>query len=165
MRNDDSEPNEGVLPRVAYLALGSNLGDRSWNIAEAIARLRADDRIRVVRAAEPIETAPMYVTEQPEFLNSCVHVETTHAPLALLNACLAIETEMGREREQKNGPRNIDIDILLYGNRIVEEPGLQIPHPAMLERDFVLRPLAQIAPKVVHPVAGVTVRQALDALT
>ena len=164
MRNEDSTPEEGIVPRVAYLALGSNLGDRSWNISEAIARLRADDRIRVVRAAEPRETAPMYVTDQPEFLNTCVQIETTHDPMALLDACLTIEKEMGRERVRKNGPRIIDVDILLYADRVIDERGLQIPHPAMLERDFVLAPLSEIAPDVKHPTAGVTIAEAWRAL-
>ena len=157
--------HQGIAPSVAYLGLGSNLGDRSWHIAEAIARLRAHDRIRVLRAAQPIETAAMYVEDQPMFLNTCVVIETTLDPWGLLDTVLEIEQAMGRERAVDKGPRIIDVDILLYRNDVVDEPGLTIPHPAMLEREFVLAPLAQIAPDLVHPTTGRSIREHLRELT
>lgn len=162
--NETSSTNEGIVPRVAYLALGSNLGDRNWHLSEAVARLRAHDRIRVRRIAPIYETEPMYVTEQPEFLNTCAEVETTLDPHGLLGALLDIEEEMGRERQLANGPRTIDIDILFYEREILDERGLTIPHPAMLERDFVLEPLADLIPDVEHPQTGRTIRQHLAEL-
>jgi 2-amino-4-hydroxy-6-hydroxymethyldihydropteridine diphosphokinase len=162
--NEESSIREGIVPRVAYLALGSNLGDRNWHLGEAIARLRAHDRIRVRRVAPIYETAPMYVTEQPEFLNTAAEIETTLDPFGLLGALLDIEEEMGREREVTNGPRIIDIDILFYQREVIDEEGLVIPHPSMLERDFVLKPLADLAPDLVHPETGRTVRDHLHDL-
>lgn len=148
--------------RVAYLGLGSNLGDRAANIETAIALLGESVGIEVVRRARVIATAPMYVTEQPEFLNTCIAVSTTLDPHELLRTCLAVETMMGRVRERENGPRNIDLDILLFDDLIVDAPHLTIPHPAMLERDFVLIPLAEIAPHVPHPHTGRAISEERD---
>jgi 2-amino-4-hydroxy-6-hydroxymethyldihydropteridine diphosphokinase len=162
--NEESSTSRGIVPRVAYLGLGSNLGDRNWHLSEAIARMRANDRIRVRRVAPTYKTAPMYVTDQPEFLNTCVEIETTLGPHDLLEELLEIEKAMGRERQFANGPRIIDIDILFYQDQVIDEDGLIVPHPAMLERDFVLRPLADLAPDLVHPATGRTIREHLHQL-
>lgn len=150
--------NEDITSsRVAYLALGSNLGDRAANIDDAIARLHATPGIAVLRRASVIETAPMYVTDQPVFLNTAIAIETTLTPHELLTACLAVETAMGRIRAVDKGPRLIDVDIILYADRVIDEPDLCIPHPAMFERDFVMIPLREIAPDMVHPVTGLPI--------
>lgn len=139
---------------VAYLALGSNLGDRVAMIESAIARLDAHDAIEVTARATLIETAPMYVEEQPPFLNSCVAVATTLTPHALLDVCLAVEAELGRVRLTDKGPRTIDIDVVLFGDRVIDDARLTVPHPGLLERRFVLDPLLEIAPTVRFPPTG-----------
>jgi len=145
--------------RTAFLGLGSNIGDRKANLARAVAMLAAHPQIEVVKVSGARETAPVGYAEQPDFLNAVARVETTLRPRELLDAILAIEAEMGRERTIRWGPRVIDIDILLYDSEQVDEPGLQIPHPRMMERQFVLEPLAEIAPDLVLP-NGRTARQA-----
>ncbi len=134
-----------------YLSLGSNVGDRAENLRTAIHHL---DRLgKVVTVSSFYETEPVELTAQPWFLNCAIELDTEKMPRQLINGVLAIEQEMGRRRRQKKGPRNIDIDILLFGNSVVEARGLTIPHPAMHERRFVLEPLAEIAPDARHPVA------------
>lgn len=139
---------------VAYLALGSNLGDRRAAIDAACAALDAHEAIEVVARATPIETAPMYLEEQPTFLNICVCVHTTLTPHELLDACLAIEAQLGRIRRVDKGPRTIDIDIVLFGDVMLEDARLTIPHPGLLERAFVLDPLLEIAPLLRYPPTG-----------
>lgn len=134
----------------AYLSLGSNVGDRFANLHAAIDALA---RIgRVVKASSFYETEPVEFTAQEWFINCVVELETPLAPRALLDALLGIEQSMGRRRGLPKGPRNIDLDILFYEDRVIEEPGLRIPHPAMHRRRFVLAPLAEIAPDAIHPV-------------
>lgn len=145
-----------------YLSLGSNVGDRAANLSTAIEHLGGLGK--VVAVSSFYETEPVEVTSQPWFLNCTVKLKTEKMPRQLLRGVLAIERKMGRRRLQKKGPRNIDIDILLFGNAIVEAPGLTIPHPAMHERRFVLEPLAEIAPEARHPVFKKTVRELRDAL-
>ena len=140
-----------TLPRVAYLALGSNLGDRAGHITHALRLLHERGAVTVICVATLYENAPMYVDDQPDFINTCAKIETTMRPHKLLEACLAVEETMGRVRALENGPRNIDIDVVLYEDELVDDEVLTIPHPGMLERDFVLIPLAEIAPDVVHP--------------
>ena len=145
-----------------YLSLGSNVGDRAANLNTAIDCLRASGEVGAVSSF--YETEPVEFTAQPWFLNCAITVDTDKTPKELLAGILNIEQQMGRRRAQKKGPRIIDIDILLFGNSIVEDPGLTIPHPAMDKRRFVLQPLAEIAPNVRHPVFKQTIRELRDAL-
>ena len=144
------------------LALGSNLGDRLANLRAAIAGLAP---IVAVDAASPVyETAPMYDTDQGRYLNMAVRGRTVLAPRALLDALKALERRVGRVRSRRYGPRSIDLDIVFYADRIVDEPGLEIPHPRMAERAFVLAPAADIAADWRHPRTGLTVAAHLAGL-
>ena len=145
-----------------YLSLGSNLGNRAGNIRRAIEELGAHD-IRVTRLSSLYETEPLEVRDQPWFLNCAILVETELSSRQLLAVLLEIERGMGRERTLPKGPRTIDMDILLYGETAVNEPGLEIPHPRMAERKFVLIPLAEIAAEENHPTAMMTIAEMLDA--
>jgi 2-amino-4-hydroxy-6-hydroxymethyldihydropteridine diphosphokinase len=147
---------------VVYLSLGSNVGDRENQLREAIRRLETVGR--VVSASSLYETEPVEFTDQGWFLNCAVALETGQTPEQLMAALLQIEREMGRRRTQNKGPRNIDIDVLLFGDVVVDSPELSIPHPAMLQRRFVLEPLAEIAPDVRHPVVKKSARELLEDL-
>jgi 2-amino-4-hydroxy-6-hydroxymethyldihydropteridine diphosphokinase len=151
------------MSKLVYLSLGANVGDRAGYIREAITRLEVEGR--VVAVSSFYETEPVEFTDQPWFLNCAVSLETTKTPAQLMAALLKIEQEMGRRRTQDKGPRTIDIDILLFGDTIVDSPGLTIPHPAMHQRRFVLEPLAEIAPEVRHPVLTKSIRELLAALS
>ncbi|MGB8582380.1 MAG: 2-amino-4-hydroxy-6-hydroxymethyldihydropteridine diphosphokinase [Candidatus Sulfotelmatobacter sp.] len=150
------------MATLAYLSLGSNLGNREAYLQEATRRLTAVGRVTTVSSF--YETEPVEVTEQPWFLNCAVALETALRPQELMTAILGIEKAMGRQRVQKKGPRVIDIDILLFGSEILDSAEVTIPHPAMHERRFVLEPLAEIAPEVRHPVLNKTIRELRDAL-
>ena len=150
------------MPKHVYLSLGSNLGDRASNLNTAIHHLGSLGA--VVAVSSFYETEPIELTTQPWFLNCAVKLDTEKMPRQLLNGVLAVERKMGRRRKQKKGPRNIDIDILLFGDAIIEAKGLTIPHPALHQRRFVLEPLAEIAPEVRHPAFKRTVRELRDAL-
>jgi 2-amino-4-hydroxy-6-hydroxymethyldihydropteridine diphosphokinase len=147
----------------AYLSLGSNMGERRAHLDQALMLLEAP-RLQVTRISSCYETEPQGVRDQPWFLNVVTEVETTLFPRMLLNHVLAIERRMGRRRTGLKGPRNIDIDILLYGNFIVHTPSLEIPHPRMTGRRFVLAPLAELAPELRHPRTKKTMRELLAAV-
>ena len=132
------------MPEV-LLGLGGNLGDPVATIGAAFDRLQAGG-VRIARRSRRYRTAPWGVADQPDFVNVCVAGETNLSPRALLELIHATEAALGRERRERWGPRPIDIDILTYGNERIDEPGLQIPHPRMSERAFVLVPLLDIAP-------------------
>jgi len=133
-----------------YLSLGSNLGDREANLRAAIGTL-PDAGVRVVKVSSLYETEPVDYLHQPWFLNCAAEAETSLAPLDLLHALRGIEAQLGSKKEFAKGPRLLDMDILLYGDETIESPELQIPHPRMLQRKFVLAPLAEIAPALKHP--------------
>jgi 2-amino-4-hydroxy-6-hydroxymethyldihydropteridine diphosphokinase len=150
------------VPKSVYLSLGSNVGDRDANLRDAIRRLEAVGSI--VAVSSFYETEPVEFTAQDWFLNCVVRLETERTPLDLLKSILEIEQSMGRRRMHNKGPRNIDIDILLFDDSVVNATDLTIPHPAMHQRRFVLAPLAEIAPNLEHPVMHKTAKELLEAL-
>ena len=140
-----------VFFHTAYVALGSNLGDKEANLRKAL-ELLEERGVEVVKTSSFICTEPYGVTDQPQFLNGVCEVRTSLVPLALLHTLLEIEQEMGRVRLRHWGERNIDLDLLLYEDVVIDTPELKLPHPDMQNRDFVLLPLAEIAPELVHPI-------------
>ena len=135
----------------AYLGLGSNVGDRQGHLGQALKLLEQRRALRLVRVSSVYETEPWGDTEQPAFLNAVAEVETGLEARGLLAAIQSVEAEMGRKRTRKWGPRVIDVDILLFGEQRVTEPDLRVPHPLLMERQFVLVPLAEIAPDLKLP--------------
>ena len=132
-----------------YLGLGSNLGDRMGNLKSAVEKL--SKKVTVKKISSAYETEPLYNTEQPMFLNAVIKGVTTLEPLELLSFVKGIENDLGRQPGFRNAPRIIDIDILFYGKRVIQTDELTVPHPRIAERAFVLVPLAELAPKLVHP--------------
>ena len=139
---------------VAYVGLGANLGAREETLRRAVELLREADGVDVVAVSQLRETEPVAVVDQPPFLNGAVAVETTRAPRELLDLLLEIERSLGRVREERWGPRTIDLDLLVYGDDVVDEPGLRVPHPHLHERRFALEPLAELAPEFDVPGRG-----------
>lgn len=154
------------VPVIACIALGSNIGDRASALDAAFARLATLPECVLIARSEPVETEPVGPVPQGIFLNAAAVIETTLPPRDLLEAILAIESAGGRDRSRTErwGPRTIDLDLLLYGDRIIAEPGLMVPHPRMHQRRFVLEPLSAIAPDALHPVLMRTVREMLEDL-
>jgi len=149
----------------AYLALGSNLGDRRANLEAALAALRANTAVRVLAVSGFIETEPVGGPPgQGAYLNGAAAVETDLEPHALLTECKRIEKSLGRREGPRWGPRIVDLDILFYGAIVLDAPDLTLPHPRLRERRFVLEPLAEIAPDLVDPVTGLTVGELLARL-
>ncbi len=145
-----------------FLGLGSNLGDREKNIKEALRRLQESGMAREIKISSLYEAEPVGVKNQPFFLNAVLRMETDLSPQDLLDALQALERQLGREKGRKWGPRIIDLDILLYRNLVMKEKDLEIPHPLLAERSFVLIPLAELAPETIHPVLKKTVSALRD---
>ncbi len=150
------------MPTIAYIALGSNMGDKTATCLKAIDLLSRAGR--VTRVSSFYCTEPVGYVSQEDYVNAVVELETGLSPLALLAACHVIEDELGRSRLLRWGPRTIDLDILLYGDQVINNPELTIPHPLMAARRFVLVPLCEIAPQAVHPVLRRTVVGLLSEL-
>ena len=148
----------------AYLALGSNLGDKEANLRRALELLQQRG-VEVVKTSSFICTEPYGVTDQPQFLNGVCEVRTSLEPLELLQTLLEIEQEMGRVRLRHWGERNIDLDLLLYEDVVMDTPELILPHPDMQNRDFVLLPLAEIAPEIIHPTLQKTISELVISLS
>lgn len=159
-----------VASVTAYLGLGSNLGDRFNNLRMTYRLLRLPQSpfprkwestpngvLTHLRSSPVYETAPWGITEQPDFLNCVLEVQTSLSPQDLLRWVKRVEATMGRQEGPRFGPRNIDVDVLVYGDTTVEEPDLRVPHPRMHERAFVLIPLAGLAPQLRHPTLGTTI--------
>ena len=139
----------------AYVGLGANLGDRERTLRAAVDALAAEEGVEVVAVSTLRETEPVGVGEQPRFLNGAVELETTLTARELLDRLLAVEQRFGRVRILgEHGPRTLDLDLLLYGDEVIDEPGLTVPHPRLHERRFVLEPLHELAPDLVVPGRG-----------
>ena len=149
---------------ITYIGIGSNLGNREENCKQAI-KLIEKNGIVIKKQSRMYETAPSGVKDQPKFINMTIEAETDKKPEELLRVLKEIEKEIGRTESVKWGPRVIDLDILFYDDLILKIPGLEIPHPLLHEREFVLKPLCEIAPDKKHPVTGKTVKEMLENLS
>lgn len=156
---------EALSIATAYISLGSNLGDREATLRRALELLR-ERAGNVVAISSFHETEPVGYTAQPKFINAVAQLNTDLPPETLMETLLAIERELGRDRAATvpKGPRTLDLDLLLFEDRVIDAPGVSVPHPAMHERRFVLEPLAEVAPNAVHPVLQRTTRELLAAL-
>lgn len=143
-----------------YISLGTNLGDKKSNLSSAKTKLEAAGQ-QILNESAIYQTAPWGKTDQPDFFNQVIKIQSFLEARELMDLLLEIEFTMGRKREEKFGPRIIDLDLLIFGDKVVDESQLQIPHLAMASRRFILKPLAEIAASLVHPVSGKTIRQML----
>jgi 2-amino-4-hydroxy-6-hydroxymethyldihydropteridine diphosphokinase len=148
---------------VAYVGLGANVGPREVTLLRAIDLLAEADDVEVLEVSQLRETDPVGMVDQPSFLNGAARIDTSLSPRALLELLLRIERSLGRVREERWGPRTVDLDLLVYGDLTVDEPGLRVPHPRLHERRFALEPLAELDPELVVPGLG-SVAAALAAL-
>jgi 2-amino-4-hydroxy-6-hydroxymethyldihydropteridine diphosphokinase len=158
---------QNLLSNHAYIALGSNLGNRETTLRAALQRLNETAGVRVARASTFIETEPVGgPAGQQKYLNAAAVLHTSLSPRELLDVLLKIESDLGRvrQKDQRNGPRTIDLDLLIFDQKIIHEPRLEIPHPRLHERHFVLLPLSEIAPDVLHPVLRKSIRELLMCL-
>ena len=151
-------------PATVFLGVGSNLGDREKHIREAVSCLSRHPGIETIKVSGLYETAPLYLTDQPSFLNCVFELSTVIAPEELLKVLKEIEKDLGRKRGRPCGPRVIDLDILFYGRRVIVKPDLKVPHPCLQERRFVLQPLCDLNPAWEHPLLKKSVRQLLEEL-
>lgn len=151
-------------PLIAYIGVGSNMGDREAYCRRALRRIGRFQRTSLTAESPWYETAPMEREGQDWFINGVVAVRTTLSPPALLRACQEVEQSLGRKRTVRYGPRTMDLDLLFYGDRVIQNPDITIPHPKAHERRFVLQPLSDIAPDLMHPILQKTVRELLLSL-
>ena len=148
---------------VAYIGLGANVGPREVTLLRAVDLLAEADDVEMLAVSQLRETDPVGIVDQPRFLNGAAQIETSLSPRALLELLLRIEQSLGRVREERWGPRTVDLDLLAYGDLTVDEPGLRVPHPRLHERRFALEPLAELDPELIVPGLG-SVSAALAAL-
>ena len=149
---------------IAYIGLGSNLGDRQQYLTNAIELLGKTEYITVNIISKVYETKPVGYIDQPDFLNCVVEISTTLSPYELLDICMNIENDLERKRIIKWGPRTVDLDVLFYGDLVMEEERLTVPHPLLHERGFVLLPMRDIAPSFIHPKLKATITELCDRL-
>jgi len=162
MKKVSSGQLKDYKPVNVYLGLGSNLGDRQHNLDEALELI--SQRVRLFEVSSTYDTEPVGNPDQPRFLNLVIRIQTRLAPLELLTLVKGIEAKLGRTKDKPNAPRSLDIDILFYGDQVIKNRQLVIPHARLTERAFVLVPLAEIAPKLIHPVSGKTAEKLLAEL-
>ncbi len=152
------------MKRLVFIGLGSNMGDIRQNLRRALDEIEERGLARVIRRSSLYLTEPVGFKEQDDFINAAAMLETELEPKDLLEGILEVEKNMGRTRGRRDGPRIIDLDILLCGDEVIREKGLEVPHPRLGARGFVLYPLAEIGPDEIHPVSGLTVLQMLSLL-
>ena len=155
---------ESLPDSIAFLSVGSNLGDPAQNCITAIEWIAQSEAVKVLRQSSFYRTEPVGMADQPWFVNVVLEIRTTLDPRGLLNFLKSIEKKMGRQADRKWGPRVIDLDILFFGLMVIQDKDLQVPHPELHRRRFVLVPLLEIAPYTIHPVFGISVKGLMDRL-